>query len=220
MEAMSSNVADPDELRGFDSSAMRAVALADHEARALGHDRVGTEHLLLGLLTNDTDASTVLTNAGATLAASRNKVSEAVGKSSARTTSTSGSLPRTARASRALGRAARFAHAAGSDIITSDHLLRGVLDVEGTAGQVLRGLGVDVDSLRDQLEVESDPGAEASPAHAVVERSSVACPSCGIALEENLIYHVVAATSESGTPRETGLFSCRNCGRALGVAPA
>src|SRR5262245_45613807 len=215
MEAMSSNVADPDELRGFDSSATRAVALGDREARALGHDHVGTEHLLLGLLTNDSGASTVLMNAGVTLAASRTKVREAVGKSSAHAARASGPLPRTARAGRALGRAARFAHAAGSDTVTSDHLLWGVLDVEGTAGQVLRGLGVDVDSLRDQRATETDSPAEASGAHAVAELGSVTCPSCGVALEDHLTSRMVAAKSESGAPRETVVFSCGNFGRTL-----
>jgi ATP-dependent Clp protease ATP-binding subunit ClpC len=217
---MSSNVADPNELRGFDPPAKRAVAFADREARALGHDRVGTEHLFLGLLTNDSDASKVLTSAGVTLAASRKKVSEAVAKSSAGAPGQTGPLPRTARASRALGRAARFAHSAGSDIITSDHLLWGVLDVEGTAGQVLRGLGVDVDSLRERLEADTDSGADASSAHAVAEDSSAACPSCSVALEEHLTYRVMTATSESGTTRETVLFSCQNCGAVLGIAPA
>src|SRR5262245_34964467 len=219
MEGMSSHVADPDELRGFDPSAAHAVGFADREAHALGHDRVGTEHLLLGLLTNDSDASRELTNAGVTLTASRKKVSEAVGKSSAGTTFAGGPLPRTARARRALGRAARFAHAAGSDIITSDHLLLGVLDVEGTAGQVLRGLGVDVDSLRDRLEAESASGANASPGRMVAGVSSTACPSCGLALEENLTYRVIAATSEAGSSRDTVLYSCGNCAQVLGVSP-
>ena len=49
------------------------------EARALDHIRVGTEHLLLGLLADDAgDAAEVLRAAGANLTAARHKVVEAV----------------------------------------------------------------------------------------------------------------------------------------------
>ena len=58
---MPRDVVDPSELQGFDAVAARAVALAEIEARQLGHDRVGTEHLLLGLLTNDSATSKMLT---------------------------------------------------------------------------------------------------------------------------------------------------------------
>jgi ATP-dependent Clp protease ATP-binding subunit ClpA len=207
--------------RGLAPSTARAAASAEHEARELGHDRIGTEHLLLGLLTTDSDASKLLTGAGVTLAAARNTVSEAVGKPSTGTTPGGRSLPSTARAGRALGRAARFAHAAGSDIIESEHLLWGVLDVEGTAGQVLRGLGVDVDSLRNQLEaLEASRATRTSRELAVTEFSAEKCPSCSVALEETLSYRIVVATADSGSTRDAIVFSCGNCGRVLGVAPA
>jgi hypothetical protein len=49
----------------------------------MGYDRVGTEHLLLGLLRGEPDgAATVLAEAGATLSAARHKVREAVPPSS------------------------------------------------------------------------------------------------------------------------------------------
>jgi ATP-dependent Clp protease ATP-binding subunit ClpA len=210
------------ELRGLGPSAVRAMALAEREARELGHERVGTEHLLLGLLTNDSDTSKLLADAGMTLAATRAKVSEAVGAHGVGTTgiSVDAARPRTARADRALGRAARFAHAEGSDIVDSEHLLWGVLDVEGTAGQVLRGLGVDVDSLRDQLETpEAERETRTSRGDAVVGVPAAVCPSCGVVLDM-LSYRLVPATSESGPEREAVLYSCENCGRVLGVAPA
>ena len=196
-------------------------ASAEREARELGHDRIGTEHLLLGLLTSDSDTSKLLTAAGVTLAAARNTVSEAVGKPSVGTIGGSSPLPSTARAGRALGRAARFADAEGSDIIESEHLLWGVLDVEGTAGQVLRGLGVDVDLLRDQLEtLEANRETRTSLEAPVTAFSSEQCPSCSVALEETLSYRIVVATSDSGSQRDAVVFSCGNCGRVLGVAAA
>ena len=215
---MSGDVSDLVELRGFSVSAVRAVTLAEREARELGHDRIGTEHLLLGLLTNDSDTSTLLTEAGVTLAAARHKVSEAVGTSSPGVAAVGEPLPRTARAGRALGRAARFAHGERSEVITSDHVLWGVLDVEGTAGQVLRVLGVEVDSLLRAVRepLETDRSTETPRVRAVGPQ----CPSCGVALEGSLACRVVAATAESGASHDAVVYSCRHCGRVVGVAPA
>jgi ATP-dependent Clp protease ATP-binding subunit ClpC len=216
---VSQEVGGPAALRGFDDTAAHAVVLAEREARELGHDRVGTEHLLLGLLTNGSDASATLTTSGVTLAAARIKVTEAVGMSSQRDVGARGPLLRTPRAERALGRSARFAHLDGSDVITSDHVLRGVLDVEGTAGQVLRGLGVDVDLLRASLDAaDADRAAAPRLERAVHADTSPRCSSCKTTLEGQLAYRVVTATSESGALREVALFSCRACGFVLGTA--
>jgi len=207
--------------RGLGPSAARAVESAEREARALGHGRVGTEHLLLGLLTSDRNTSMLLTDAGVTLAAARNTVSEAVGTPPVGTTGGVGPLPSTARAGRALGRAARFAHAEGSDIIESEHLLWGVLDVEGTAGQVLRGLGVDVEALRAQLETrEAHHPTRTSSEEPLAALGPETCPSCGVALDGRLSSRIVAAADESGSQRDAIVFSCGSCGRVLGVAPA
>ena len=213
--------AGPESLRGFDGSATHAVVLAEREARDLDHDRVGTEHLLLGLLTNGSNASATLTASGVTLAAARIKVTEAVGMSSQLDVARREPLRRTPRAERALGRSARFAHLDGSDVITSDHLLHGVLDVEGTAGQVLRGLGVDVDLLRSAL-AAADPDLAAAPPLERTVRAGVLprCHSCNSTLEEHLLYRIVTATSESRGPRDVALFSCGACGCVVGIVPA
>jgi ATP-dependent Clp protease ATP-binding subunit ClpA len=197
------------------------VALAAREAAELGHDCVGTEHLLLGLLTNNSQTSTRLTDAGVTLAAARIKVSEAVGPRSERQAGPGGPLRRTPRAGRALGRAARFAHVDGSHVITSDHVLRGVLAVEGTAGQVLRGLGVDVASLRLSLEVEDTKRApEPLREHDSRATSSPRCPACNVGLDEGLVCRVIAATTDWGEARNAVVFSCGVCGWVLSAAPA
>lgn len=209
---------------GFDSGAARAVALSEIEAKHLGHDRVGTEHLLLGLLTNETATSTVLTDAGVTLAAARNKVSEAVGTlSRGDPHGRTGPLPKTARATRALARSKRFAHARGSELVTSHHVLTGVLDVEGIAGQVLRGLGVDVEALRASLDAlvegpPSDSGAAPRLQHRVFRPAT--CPSCDASLDDDLVFRAVTAGDETGHTRSALVFACGACGRVLGVGPA
>jgi ATP-dependent Clp protease ATP-binding subunit ClpC len=209
---------------GFDGTATRALALADDEARQLGHERVGTEHVLLGLLTNASSTSTTLSDVGVTLIAARSKVAEAVGEVSRSRHPPSGPLPRTARVTRALGRSARFAHARGSQLVTSDHVLMGVLDVEGIAGQVLRGLGVDVDALRAALDesvtIAPDDTGRSSRPDASPDQPTPSCSRCGAALEEVLAYRVVAARSVDGSTRDAPILFCGACGQAIGAAPA
>jgi ATP-dependent Clp protease ATP-binding subunit ClpA len=207
-----------DELHGFAADARDAVTMAEIEARELGHARVGTEHLLLGLLASDDDAAAArLLAAGVTLAAARHKVAEAVGPGATADGLPVGALPRSARASRALTRAVRFSHARRAELVGSEHVLLGVLDVEGTAGQVLRGLAVDVDRLRSAF--EDEPGAHAASDEAEATPTGPRCPSCGAPLDEQLRYHLVAATHDGGSARDALVFDCGACGRVLGVTP-
>ena len=222
---MNHDVADAGDGHGLDSGAARAVVLAESEALQLGHDRLGTEHLLLGLLTNESATSSRLSDAGVTLTAARNKVSEAVGPSSRVSPDRrAGPLPKTARATRALARSVRFAHARGSDVVTSDHVLTGVLDVEGIAGQVLRGLGLDVESLRvslDSLDASSpsDRAAQSRGRDARALRPTT-CPACNASLDVDLVSRVVPARDEHGHTRDALVFMCGVCGWFLGVGPA
>ena len=137
-------------LEGYSTDARRVVSLATVEARQLGHSRVGTEHLLLGLLADtDSNAAASLRAAGATLAGARFTVSEVITES---LDVTDGDvLPYTPRAQRALERAGRFARRSREPEVTPDHVLLGVLDVEGLACQVMRGLGVDLARLRESI---------------------------------------------------------------------
>jgi ATP-dependent Clp protease ATP-binding subunit ClpC len=224
----------PEELRGFGLEARRAVALAETEARGLRHERVGTEHLLIGLLAVDgCVAANRLHESGANINAIRRKVAEVVpqGKPAAIEF-----LPRSERAVRAIGRAARFSHADNASTIASEHLLLGVLDVEGTAGQVLRGLGVDVGRLRASLldpaaapPVDAVPAADAAGTDPTGEAPAVTpsgpysplpatCPGCAAELDDTVTYKVLIAHGSRG-PREVIALSCGNCSRLLGAAP-
>ena len=219
------------DLTGFGLDARRAIAAAEREARELGHAVVGTEHLLLGLLSDETSAAwAALRDAGATLSAARAKVREAVGVRSGVTVDEE-SQSASARATRALGRAARFSHSRRAPAVTSEHLLEGVLDVEGTAGQVLRGIGVDVEGLRARLADEPAGavvhafavGSDEPPAEAADVPSTVAprCPSCDMPLDESLVWSTLTATSRTGdVVRDAVVFSCAACGETLGVTPA
>jgi ATP-dependent Clp protease ATP-binding subunit ClpA len=135
------------------------VDLAKEEGQALGHQHVGTEHLLLGILAEGhSPAAAALDQAGATLPAARPKVVEAVGERQPETMP--GDLPLTARAKRVLERASRFSLQRRSPEIETEHILLAILNVDGTAGQVLRGLGVDLVALQERVAAEPEPAPE------------------------------------------------------------
>lgn len=212
----------------YSAEARRAVELAHDESRRLGHPYVGTEHLLLGLLAeNDNAAARALQAAGASLAPCREKVTEAL---ASRRPTAGDILPErlelTDRASRALDRAVRLSTRLKSDEVEASHVLISVLDVEGTAGQVLRGLSVDLAAVRGGLvqrdrapsapDVVSDP-EEASGESALApqpEGPEPLCPTCGGPVKGSLGHSVM--TSVDGL--DFDVVYCTTCGATLGVS--
>jgi ATP-dependent Clp protease ATP-binding subunit ClpC len=201
----------------FSDSAREVVTAARTEAGRLGHEHVGTEHLLLGLLARrDETAATVLREAGATAVAARHKVAEVTGTTGAPSAE---ERPFTPRAQRALERAARFARQEREPRVECEHVLLGVLDVEGLGCQVLRGLNVDLAHLRDALaRARTGDGPVAAP-EASVEAVPPRCSSCGAALDESLAARTLHAQREAGAAKRVVVLFCSVCGTALGVVP-
>lgn len=188
-------------------AARQAVGRAEEEARRLGHGHIGTEHLLLGILAGREDsAARALVAAGATLDGSRDKVAEAVPED----TSKVGDLQLTDRAKRTLERASRLSLRRHDEQVETQHVLFSLLDVEGTAGQVLRGLGVDLERVRAALD---SPGAphRASPPR---------CAVCAAALDTALAHRVVTSHSESRNRQDFVVAYCSACGSAIGATIA
>jgi ATP-dependent Clp protease ATP-binding subunit ClpA len=207
-------------LDGYSADARRVVSLAIAETHQLGHARVGTEHLLLGLLADaDSDAAVALRAAGATLAGARFTVSEVV--TEVVDSADDEELPFTPRAQRALERAGRFARRYRDPEVDADHVLLGVLDVEGLACQVMRGLGVDLGRLRESVvatEPEVAPVLENQPEQqdsAPVMRPR--CPTCGVELDGNLVETVVTAQRDHDSITNVTVVYCVACGTALGA---
>ncbi len=204
-------------LESYSDQALRVVSSATTEARQLDHPRVGTEHLLLGLLLQDKSApAEMLRTAGASLAAARHKVAELV-------TAETGSLidealPFTARAQRALERAGRFSRRDREPQVSAGHVLLGVLDVEGLACQVLRGLAVDIVQLRNSMVATGSHVAAVS----VDEQPSAPpvrprCPQCRSSLDQMLAETLVPARRDAGSPTSISVVYCVACGATLGV---
>ena len=205
----------------FDDDARFAVERAFAEAEAFRHDQVGTEHLLLGLLSvGSGNAAEALVSCGATLEGCRALTVEAA--ASKRRPSPGRELTLTDRAARALERATRLSLRQRSEYVTNDHILLSVLDVEGTAGQVLRGLFVDLTRLRALLgapavvsagRVAAEPAVPASPrSNGVGPR----CPKCEMDLGATLAHKAVASRGDDGLMVRWLIAYCSSCGTALG----
>lgn len=210
----------------FGEDARQVVMQARSEASGLLHDHVGTEHLLLGLMGGEgTPASEALAAAGASVTSVRQKVIEALAsRTTRRPPGADRDLPFTDRASRALDRAGRLSLRTGSDEVRAEHILLSLLTVEGTAGQVLRGLGVDPDAVKEALvspgeasseEAAPPGGPEQSPRRAA---ATPLCASCGASLATSLERASIAiGSARSGD--HVDVYYCRACGSAIGAAP-
>ena len=134
----------------FTDRARRVVILAQDEARAMNHNYVGTEHLLLGLIhEGEGIAAKALTQMGITLEAARTEVEGLIGKG---TQAPAGHIPFTSRAKRILELSLREALQLNHPYIGTEHILLGVLrEGEGVATQVLIKMGADLGQVRETV---------------------------------------------------------------------
>ncbi len=145
-------------MRVFSSTAQNAIRLAVTEARRLGRAQVGTDHLLVGILSGqDSVAATALEAIGITRGSLRAAIEKEFGVGSS---SSAEDLPFSKNAILAFEKSFEAAKSFGFDTIGTDQLLIGILSLqkvidrgslsrEDCAGiVVLRSLGVDLGSLR------------------------------------------------------------------------
>jgi ATP-dependent Clp protease ATP-binding subunit ClpC len=168
------------------------LVLAQEEARHLHHGFIGTEHLLLGLISEGEGvAARALEELDVHLDDVRRKVEELIGPSAEPT----GSPPFTPRAKKVLELSLREALQLHHNYIGTEHVLLGLVrEGEGVAAQALVDLGVDLVSVRqtvielidDQSDDPSTGGIEEDPRASMVRASSsgrnaglVACSFCG-----------------------------------------
>ena len=135
----------------FTDRARRVVVLAQEESRMLGHTHIGTEHLLLGLVhEGEGVAARALDSLDVTLDAVRQQVEELIGRG--QEAPSSGHIPFTPRAKKVLELSLREALQLGDQYIGTEHILLGLLrEGEGVAAQALVALGVDLNSVRQQV---------------------------------------------------------------------
>ncbi|MCK9572297.1 MAG: NDP-hexose 4-ketoreductase, partial [Candidatus Omnitrophica bacterium] len=135
----------------FTERARKVIILAKEEARRFNHDYIGTEHILLGLIREGEGvAAAVLQKIGVSLENIRLEVEKLVQPGPS--TQIIGDLPFTPRAKKALELAAEEARSLGHNYIGTEHLLLGLIrEGEGIASQVLLNLGMDLNSVRNEV---------------------------------------------------------------------
>jgi ATP-dependent Clp protease ATP-binding subunit ClpC len=146
----------------FTDRSRRVVVLAQEEARMLGHNHIGTEHLLLGLIHEQSgSAAQVLKSAGITIDAARAEVGEIVGPGGKPLTR---HIPFTQRAKKVLELSLREALEQKKSYIAPEHILLGLTrDPGGVGAQILERLGGPLSALRQQV-IEAARAAPPDPA--------------------------------------------------------
>lgn len=146
----------------FTDRSRRVVVLAQEEARLLGHGRLGTGHLLLGLLAEgEAIPARVLPNHGITLTAARPHVTnpEPVQEPPG------AHIPFTDRTKKVLDLSLREALQIGVHYVAPEHLLLGIIrEGEGNAAAILRHLtGRDLSRLRQDVITAFTGGGPGTP---------------------------------------------------------
>lgn len=136
----------------FTEPARQVVVLAQEEARAFGHNYIGTEHILLGLLRDREGlAARALESFDVTLESARAQVTRLVG-SGEDPIPEQHKVPFTPRAKKGLELALREALNLGRNYIGPEHLLLGLLrGNDGVAARILLSLDADADRVREEL---------------------------------------------------------------------
>src|SRR5579884_3573917 len=133
----------------FTERARRSIVLAQEEAQRLGNNYIGTEHILLGIISEgESLAAKVLETLGVNLAKVRQEVEAIVGRGGQ---TVQQEMVFTPRAKRVIELAFEEARQLNHNYIGTEHLLLGLIrEGEGVAARVLTNLGVDPAKVRVQ----------------------------------------------------------------------
>ncbi len=144
-------------MNNFTPRAQQVLVLAKREAKRFGHNYVGTEHLLLGLIKLGQGVAVAALQAmGMDLETVRYEVEKHSGPT--QDTEQKGDPPLTPRVKRVLALAAKEARALNYNYIGTEHLLLGLLrEGDGVAAKILSNLNVDADAVRNEVMKALDP---------------------------------------------------------------
>jgi len=165
-QALLSNARRQTMFQRFTDRARRVVVLAQEEARRLDHNYIGTEHILLGLISEGEGvAARALESLGISLDAVRQQVEEIIGRGQQEPP---GHIPFTPRAKKVLELSLHESKQLGHNYIGTEHILLGLIrEGDGVAAQVLVKLGADLKRVRQQViqllhgHTTEEPGPEA-----------------------------------------------------------
>jgi ATP-dependent Clp protease ATP-binding subunit ClpC len=208
----------------FTDRARVTLALAQDEALSLNHGFIGTEHILLALLSEGEGVGArALHTLGITHEAVRIEVLEAIGFSA---TDPNSSPPFTPRAKKVLELSLRESLQLGHNYIGTEHLLLGLVrEGEGVAATVLVNLGLDLTRVRlEVMSLISEPQSEGRGREAgshtsrvTTKRGNPCCPNCRADLASEARYRTIPVPSDTeGTmPMTFDVVFCVRCGTTL-----
>jgi ATP-dependent Clp protease ATP-binding subunit ClpC len=155
----------------FSNRVQDVIRLSREEALRLGHDYIGTEHLLLGVIREGEGiAVKILRNLGVDLYKLKKAIEDTVRTSGG--TLTIGNIPLTKQAEKVLKITYLEAKLYKSDVIGTEHLLLSLLrDDDNIAAQILHQFNVHYDVVRAELDniISGKPSAQAP--HAAAEKA-------------------------------------------------
>ena len=161
----------------FTDRARRVMLLAREEAKSLGHDYIGTEHILLGLVKEGSGvAAHVLKNMGVKLKKVRKEIEKLVQADPK--ADTPQQPPYTPRAKKVLELSLGEARGLGHQYVGTEHLLLGlIVEADSIAGRVLRAMGLTAEDIRREviefLGTDIQPAGETEPEDEIIERTGL-----------------------------------------------
>ena len=196
----------------FTERARQVVVLAQDEARALKHNYIGTEHILLGLLREEEGlAARVLESLDITVEEVRAQVARIVGQGDEVTT---GQIPFTPRAKKVLELALREALSLGHNYIGTEHILLGLVrENEGVAARILLDFDADAEKIRNEIiRMLSGPGRRQGSRRRrrvrARRRRARSCSTSSAATSRSRPPRASSTRSSDARPRSSG--SCRS----------
>lgn len=135
----------------FTERGKKVIQLAHREALRLGHDVIGTEHILLGLVVEGEGAAAqILKSSGVSIEELRALVEQYVGRGEQKSKPVD--LPLSPRAKKVLDLSMREARNMSVNYVGTEHILLGLIsEGEGIAAQLLNTIGIDPDKVRSEI---------------------------------------------------------------------
>ena len=161
----------------FTEKARIAINKAHDEACELGHGYIGSEHLLMGIISEGTGVGAkILENAGVTMEAVSERVKALMGENTP--IGKNAELALTPRSKRILELAAMEARSMGHNYIGTEHILVGIIrDGDGVGANILAGLGVNFNNVYNEITTASGGGFGGKEKPAKHSRASEKTPT-------------------------------------------
>jgi ATP-dependent Clp protease ATP-binding subunit ClpC len=144
----------------FSNRVKEVISLSREEALRLGHDYIGTEHLLLGMIREGEGvAVSILKKLGVPLDELRSAIERAVKGTANHNVKNMANIPLTRQSEKVLKITYLEAKIFKSQLIGTEHLLLSILrDEENIATQILNKFDINYEAVKEMLEMQSDPG--------------------------------------------------------------